>query len=189
MTAALRPPSGGRTAEGTQPGGRSAQGTPPGSRTAEDDKRFRSVFAALPSGVTVLTTSTPQGPTGMTVSAVCSLSLQPRLALACVNTGSATLDAILEHGSFAINILATHAVEVAAAFAHRRSPRERFAGVGHRIERGVPVLSDALAWLTCDVHTTYSGGDHTIVVGAVTDLFRNPGDPLVRHDGRYRVLH
>jgi 3-hydroxy-9,10-secoandrosta-1,3,5(10)-triene-9,17-dione monooxygenase reductase component len=153
------------------------------------DKRFRSVFAALPCGVTVLTTSTPQGPTGMTASAVCSLSLRPQLALACVNTGSSTLVAILEHGSFAINVLGADAAEIAAGFAYRRSPRERFAGVGHRIERGVPVLSAALAWLTCDVHTTYPGGDHTIVVGAVTDLSRNAGEPLTFHDGRYRVLH
>jgi len=164
------------------------QRSPNGLNGAED-RRFRSVFAALPSGVTVLTTSTPQGPTGLTVSAVCSLSLHPRLALACLNTGSSTLDAILEHGSFAINVLGADAAEISAAFAYPCSPRKRFAGVGHRLERGVPVLSDALAWLTCDMHTTYPGGDHTIVVGAVTDLSRNAGDPLVWHDSRYRVLH
>jgi flavin reductase (DIM6/NTAB) family NADH-FMN oxidoreductase RutF len=136
----------------------------------------------------VLTTTTVRGPTGVTVSAVCSLSLRPLLALACVKTASSTLDAILEHGSFAINVLGAEALDISAAFAHPGTPGERFAGVGHRLERGVPVLSAALAWLTCDVHTTYPGGDHTIVVGAVTDLSRVAGDPLVWHDGRYRVL-
>lgn len=161
----------------------------PGGRGPADGGRFRSVFAALPSGVTVLTTSTAQGPTGVTVSAVCSLSLRPLLTLACIKSGSSTLDAILEHGSFAINVLGAGAVDVSAAFAHPGTARDRFAGVDHRLERGLPVLCAALAWLTCDVHTTYPGGDHTIVVGAVTDLSRTAGDPLVWHDGRYRVLH
>ena len=159
------------------------------SSSVADDKRFRSVFSALPTGVTVLTTSTPDGPTGMTASAVCSLSLRPQLAMACINTRSSTLDSILAHGSFAINILGAEAVEISAAFAYRCSPEERFAGVVHRLERGVPVLSDSLAWLTCDVHATHPGGDHTIVVGAVTGMSRDTGDPLVWHDGRYRVLH
>jgi flavin reductase (DIM6/NTAB) family NADH-FMN oxidoreductase RutF len=159
-----------------------------GKLSPADEQRFRSVLAALPSGITVLTTVTPQGPTGMTASSVCSLSLRPQLTLACVSTGSSTLDAILDHGSFAINVLGVDAVELSATFAYRCTPEERFADVCHRLERGVPVLSDALAWMTCDVHTTYPGGDHTIVVGAVTSMSREAGEPLVWHDSRYRVL-
>lgn len=45
-----------------------------------EERLFRSVFGAIPSGVTILTTTTPEGPAGVTASAVCPLSLRPRLA-------------------------------------------------------------------------------------------------------------
>ena len=157
-----------------------------GSRASTED--FRSVFSQLPSGVTVLTTATPEGPVGMTVSAVCSLSLDPLLALACVCSGSSTLRAILDHGHFAINVLAADAGDVSTRFATRRCGQERFEGIGHRWENGVPVLDSAVAWLTCSVHDALPGGDHTILVGAITDLRRADGEPLVWHGGRYRSL-
>jgi 3-hydroxy-9,10-secoandrosta-1,3,5(10)-triene-9,17-dione monooxygenase reductase component len=155
--------------------------------TAEE-RLFRSVFGAIPSGVTVLTTMTPNGPAGMTASAVCPLSIRPQLALVCVNSGSATLRAILEHGSFAINVLDQDSAEISVAFAYYRSQPERFANVAHRSEQGLPVLADALAWAICQVHTTYPGGDHTVVVGAVSHMGRASGEPLVRHGGQYRAL-
>ena len=153
-----------------------------------DERLFRSVFGAIPTGVTVLTTSTRDGPAGMTASAVCSLSLQPQLALACVSTKSATLRAILDHGVFAINVLNRDSAAISAAFACPRSQAERFVNVLHRTRHGVPVLSDALAWAVCQVHSTHPGGDHTMLVGAVTEMARATGDSLVHHDGRYRAL-
>ena len=124
----------------------------------------------------------------MTASAVCPLSLRPRLALACVNSGSGTLSAILDHGSFAINVLGTESAEISAAFSYPCSQRRRFDGIRHRIERGLPVLSDALAWATCELHATHTCGDHVYPVGAVTGMARVAGEPLVHHEGRYRVL-
>jgi flavin reductase (DIM6/NTAB) family NADH-FMN oxidoreductase RutF len=50
-----------------------------------DPDSFRSVLGRFASGVTVLTTRTETTDVGMTVSAFCSLSLQPPLVLACVD--------------------------------------------------------------------------------------------------------
>lgn len=154
----------------------------------EPQRLFRSVFAQLPSGVTVLTTVGPDGPTGMTASSVTSLSLDPLLVLACASTASATLAAISRRGAFGVNVLDEHGQALAAAFARRCHPGEKFAGVRYGVRHGVPVLDDALAWVTCDVTATHPGGDHTILVGAVTGMHRADGEPLVWHDGRYRAL-
>lgn len=154
----------------------------------ETQALFRSVFRQLPSGVSVLTTVSAAGPTGMTVSAVCSLSVDPLLALACVCRGSSTLQAILDHGSFAINVLGADAGAISTRFAAGHGPGDRFGGTGYRWAHGLPLLDRAVAWITCSVHDTLPGGDHTILVGAVTDLDGADGEPLVWHGGRYRRL-
>lgn len=148
---------------------------------------FRSVFARLPSGVTVITTADPDStPHGMTASSVCSLSLDPLLLVACINSNSGTLARMLHNGRFAVNILGERQGEISMHFA---TPGiNRFADVAHHRVDGVPVLDGALAWLTCRVTSKHPGGDHTIVVGEATAMHCDDGEPLVWHDGRYRAL-
>ena len=154
---------------------------------AGDADLFRLIFAQLPSGVTVITTVSAEGePCGMTASAVCSLSLEPLLLLVCVKSTSATLARLLAHGQFAVNILGREHAGLSTRFATSRP--DKFAGIRHHDAGGAPVLDDALAWLSCRVHATHPGGDHTIVVGAVTRMAREEGEPLVWHASRYRVL-
>ena len=51
-----------------------------------DPQRFREVMASFPSGVVVLTAFGDDSlPRGLTVSAFCAVSLQPPLALACID--------------------------------------------------------------------------------------------------------
>jgi 3-hydroxy-9,10-secoandrosta-1,3,5(10)-triene-9,17-dione monooxygenase reductase component len=74
-------------------------------------------------------------------------------------------------------------------FASKRVPAEKFEAVTHRIEHGVPVLDDALAWLACDVHALHPAGDHTIAVGAVSHVFSDPGgEPLLFFRGSWGVV-
>ena len=88
-------------------------------------------------------------------------------------------------GRFGVNVLARHH----EAFAVRATPPEadRFAdldwdaGIG-----GVPLLSDALATLDCEVIAEHPAGDHWIVVGRVDDLrLSDVRDPLVFFAGAF----
>lgn len=163
-------------------------GTVPRTTPQEQrQQRFRHVMAELPSGVTVLTTTSTAGPVGMTTSAVTSLSMDPMLILACLHNRSGTLALILRHQAFAVNVLPETMGDVSGTFAEKPL-LERFAGVPHHYQDTVPVLDDALASITCRVHTTHPGGDHTILVGAVTNTTRHHGQPLLRHRGAYRGL-
>jgi flavin reductase (DIM6/NTAB) family NADH-FMN oxidoreductase RutF len=149
---------------------------------------FRSVFAQLPCGVSVVTTLTPHGPRGLTASSVCSVSLDPLLLLVCINNRSQTLSALLESDRFAVNILRREQTDLSARFAAAHCA-DRFQGLGHEVVDEAPVLSDALAWLTCRVEQALPGGDHTVVIGRVTSLRGSAGgEPLVWHAGRYRAL-
>jgi flavin reductase (DIM6/NTAB) family NADH-FMN oxidoreductase RutF len=160
----------------------------PTPRQAAETARFREVFGRLASGVTVVTTMSPHGPSGLTATAVCSVSLDPMLVLVCIHNGSRTLAALEEADAFAVNILRDHQTDIATVFAAPVPETVRFAATPYRLHHGMPVLDDALAWVTCGVVETYPGGDHTIVLGAVTQMAAGAGDPLIHHSGRYHRL-
>ncbi|MEU6756615.1 flavin reductase family protein [Streptomyces sp. NPDC046685] len=165
---------------------------PPGAtRTSVTAREFKDVLAHLPSGVTVLTTSGPDGTgmAGMTASAVCSLSLDPPMILACAANSSRTLTRIRTTGMLAVNLLREDQAHLARRFADPQLDQDaRFAATAHHLVDGLPVLDDALAWLACTVEATYPGGDHTILTAEVRGLGLGGGPPLLWHNRTFRTL-
>ncbi|MBX5440653.1 MAG: flavin reductase family protein [Solirubrobacteraceae bacterium] len=149
-------------------------------------RAFRASIGQFATGVTIVTASGPRGHAGMTTNAVSSLSLDPILLIACFDNTSRTLPVVRESGRFAVNVLRAGDEDLAAVFASKRVPEEKFEAVTHSVEHGVPVLDDALAWFVCDVHELLPGGDHTIAVGRVTAFDHDPaGEPLLWFRGGY----
>jgi 3-hydroxy-9,10-secoandrosta-1,3,5(10)-triene-9,17-dione monooxygenase reductase component len=142
-------------------------------------------------GVTVVTSCNRAGaPVGTTANAVTSLSLDPPLLLVCLERTSLTLQALREHGAFAVNVLGEDHRDVSAAFA-RRGCDGAWAGVRHyRCATQCPGLSDALGTIDCAVERLYSGGDHEIVIGRVVEIavHGSADAPLVFHRGAYATL-
>ncbi|MCG3754061.1 flavin reductase family protein [Amycolatopsis sp. Poz14] len=133
---------------------------------------FKTIMAAAPGPAAVVTAMGADGqPYGLTVSAVCSVSLAPSLALACLDRGSNTLAAIEETNAFTINYLATGREPVALHFATKSDRKFD----GHRWVRpeggtGGPILLDAAAaHVVCRVEQAVPAGDHIIVVGSVVE--------------------
>ena len=147
--------------------------------------QFRAVIGRFPTGVTVVTAMSPDGPVGMTANAVTSLSLDPLLLLVCFDNTSRTLPIVRESGRFGVNVLAAGQEELARRFAGKLPEPEKFAGVAHTLDDGVPVLEGAHAWLGCDLEQLVPGGDHTIGIGAVKAAEVGVGDPLVWWTGAY----
>jgi 3-hydroxy-9,10-secoandrosta-1,3,5(10)-triene-9,17-dione monooxygenase reductase component len=145
-------------------------------------------MGSLPTGVTVVTASGPDGPAGATANAVSSLSLKPMLMLACLDRGSRTLLAVQAANRFGVNVLHAGQEAVARAFATKAPVADKWEGVDWRERDGIPAIDDTLAWVACDLRDVIAGGDHVIVTGEVTGLETNEGDPLVFHQGRYRPL-
>ncbi len=84
-----------------------------------------------------------------------------------------------------MNILPAEHQHLAAQFA--RSGTDKFARVNHSPSPlGNPVLEKSLAWVDCELHQEYDGGDHTIVVGSVRALSaRADAEPLLFYKGSY----
>jgi 3-hydroxy-9,10-secoandrosta-1,3,5(10)-triene-9,17-dione monooxygenase reductase component len=154
-----------------------------------DEDRFRSVMGHFATGVTVVTGQGPGGPAGMTVNAVCSVSLDPALVLVCFDNSARTLPVVRERGRFAVNVLTREQRELARRFATKEPEEEKFAGVEFELRGGVPVLAGALAWVVCSLRELIAAGDHTIGIGAVEDLRHDSErEPLVWYRGEYRTI-
>jgi len=153
-----------------------------------DPARFRAAMAMLPTGVTVVSAAGPDGPAGATANAVCSLSIEPMLMLACLDRGSRTLLAVQAANNFGISVLHAGQEQTARAFATKAPVAEKWDGVAWSERGGIPAIDDALAWIACDLRDVIAGGDHVIVTGEVSDLATGEGDPLVFSGGEYRPL-
>ncbi|MGB7686463.1 MAG: flavin reductase family protein [Solirubrobacterales bacterium] len=153
-----------------------------------DPPRFRAAMANLPTGVTIVTAGGRDGPAGATANAVCSLSIEPMLMLACLDRGSRTLLAVQAADRFGISVLHEGQEEIARSFATKEPVARKWDGVEWTDRDGVPAIDAALLWLACDLRDVVSAGDHVIVTGEVTDLEVGEGNPLVFHGGEYRPL-
>ena len=155
--------------------------------TVEPDRElFREVFGRFATGVAVVTSATPGASGGMTANALCSLSLDPLLALVCFENNARTLPIVREAGRFGVNVLSSRQEELAEVFASKVPESEKLEGVAHRFEEGVPIIEGALSWVACTLRELIAGGDHTIAIGEVTSMGLGDGEPLLWYAGRYR---
>jgi 3-hydroxy-9,10-secoandrosta-1,3,5(10)-triene-9,17-dione monooxygenase reductase component len=145
---------------------------------------FRRVLGHFPTGVAVVTATTPEGPVGMACNSLASVSLEPPLICICPAKSSETWPKIRETGSFLVNLMHRHQSETAVGFARRGA--ERFSGVEYHVRTSGPALSDSLGWIECLLEAEHDAGDHTIALGRVIGLeARADVEPLVFFRGSY----
>jgi flavin reductase (DIM6/NTAB) family NADH-FMN oxidoreductase RutF len=143
-----------------------------------DAATFRDAMATLAAPLTVLTYHDAWGrPGGLTVSSVCSLSVDPPRVLFCVNQANGGHDAAVGAGRWCLHVLGPDQEDLA----------RRFAGPGDRF-RGLPVTAAATPELPCvatrmelTADGLRDGGDHTIVVARVKRVTGLSGGGLVWH--------
>ncbi|WP_406864105.1 flavin reductase family protein [Streptomyces sp. HUAS MG47] len=132
-------------------------------------KLLRRVCGHFVTGVTVITSGRDEEASGTTVNSFTSVSLDPPLVLFCLHSESRLRRVVEESRAYAVNFLAAEQEPLARAFAGRATASMRNAA--HRPSAtGVPVLDDALAYLSCRLVDTSEVGDHTVFIGEVVDL-------------------
>jgi flavin reductase (DIM6/NTAB) family NADH-FMN oxidoreductase RutF len=91
-------------------------------------------------------------------------------------------------GRFGVNVLGRQHER----FANRAAPpgADRFAGLAWEPgPGGIPLLTDALASLECEIVTEHPAGDHWIVVGQADNLRTSPiNDPLIFFAGAFGAV-
>lgn len=160
-----------------------------------EQRAYRDTIGLFASGVTVITTRLGDVIHGMTANAVASVSLEPTLLLVCVDRRAHLHGLIQRASSFAVNILAADQADLGDHFAGRVKDEAtpttlRFLYGDDGDDGGVPTIAGCLAALRCTVEATYPGGDHTILVGRVTELHigEPTAQPLIWFGGAYHHL-
>jgi flavin reductase ActVB len=146
------------------------------------------VLGRFSSGVTVVTTTGADGSDeGMTVSAFCSVSLDPPLVLICIEKSASVYEALTTAPGFVVNVLSVRQEQIARRFSI--IDIDRFQGVGFtRSSNGYAVLDDVLAVIECRRFSLHQSGDHTIIVGEVEATRAESGTPLLYYRGGYAQL-
>lgn len=152
-----------------------------------DASAFRSLLGRFATGVTIVTARDSESAhQGLTVSAFCSLSLEPPLVLVCIDKTATMYELLTTCERFTVNILAADQEEIARRFATTETTK--FDGIGYSIIEDDAVLDDALAYAQCARINSIVTGDHSIVIGEVRSATVSDGLPLLYFRGGYSSI-
>ena len=134
---------------------------------------FRSAMRHLAGGVSVITVGRGKDITGMTVTSVSSLSVDPPALIVSINRDSSSWPLLKRHGFFGVNILTADQIDIAERFTGKGGLKgaDRFAGAQWITGvSGVPLFVDALAAIECEAEDIVERHSHAIVIGRVLDM-------------------
>lgn len=156
-----------------------------------DTVKFRNFMRQQAGAVTIITVGPVGNRTGLTATAMCSLSDTPPMLLICVNRTASAHAPIKANRSFAVNILAADQEELARRFSTKRLEGEaRFdIDAWRTLATGAPVLNNALVAIDCELAGEHEFDTHSVFIGLIKDgLFREDADPLVYFRGEFRTF-
>jgi flavin reductase (DIM6/NTAB) family NADH-FMN oxidoreductase RutF len=146
-------------------------------------------MGCFPTGVTIVTSWDHGEAVGSTVSAFCSVSLEPPLLLICLDLRNPIRWPVERERIFGVNFLDEEGQSAARRFA--QEPREGvFSDFPYRsAPGGAPQLERAPVFIDCSVHDIHLAGDHIIAVGRGERIeIAAHATPLLYHRGRYQRM-
>lgn len=153
---------------------------------------FRDAMRDLAAGVSIVTVGRGDDISGMTVTSVSSLSVDPATVIVSINRQTSSWPLLQKHGVFGINVLGLEHREISERFSGKDglSGAARFAGAEWiQLASGVPLLAGALVAFDCEVDHVVERHSHAIVIGRVLDLRVSSGSPaLVYWQRQYLTL-
>jgi flavin reductase (DIM6/NTAB) family NADH-FMN oxidoreductase RutF len=157
--------------------------------TASD---FRNAMRQLTGGVSVITAGKGRDISGMTVTSVSSLSVDPPSLIVSLNRESSSWPLVKRYGFFGVNILTSDQIDIAERFTGKGGLKgaDRFAGARWTTRAsGVPLLADALSAIDCEVEDVVERHSHAIVIGRVLDVAVSVRTAALAYwQGRYVAL-
>ena len=151
--------------------------------TSFDERAFRDALGRFATGVTIVTCNGPDGPMGITANSFASLSLDPPLVLWSPAKSSRRYGAFVNATEFAIHIASFDQLDLCRDFAKSSGgPKDTHWEMS---ETGCPYLSGGAARFMCEKHETFDGGDHTIIVGKVSEFYASDENALIFQQGYY----
>jgi flavin reductase len=153
---------------------------------------YRSSMRAVVSGVMIISGRDHDDSSGMTATAVVSLSDDPPLIGIAINKQASVHDLIKGSGLLGINVLSQQHANIARIFADRCNVHgaHRFeSGTWRTHAVGLKILDDAASVLIGSVVDVIDCATHSFFVANVVDCSVREGSrPLLYHDGQFGCI-
>ena len=145
---------------------------------------FKQSMRLLAGGVCIVATNRNGEWHGLTMTAVCSLTMDPPSLIACVNRDAGAHGIMSATRRVSVNVLTHDHLGLAELFSSSRvKGPERFDEKWTGMASGVPALIDALAVLDCEIIQETAVGQHSVFFCEVKNVRLQPdGKPLVHFD-------
>ena len=145
-----------------------------------DPQAFRKVMATWPTGVSVITSMTPEKkPVGILCNSLTSISLVRKLLLWTVDHNSGSYAHWAQAENWAVHFLADDQQGLIERFARKGVP-DKFEGLDYTISSfGTPVLDGVVGRLECRTTDRFETFDHTIIVGEVVAMSSSERAPMI----------
>ncbi len=161
--------------------------------------QYKEAMRSFPASVSVIATGDKENRTGLTATAVCSLSAEPPQIIVCLNAKTGTFNSIKDSQHFSINVLQTEQEELAKCFGGfdpNIVGEQRFSkGCWQEGKLGVPILKDAIVAFECTLVEAVPAQTHFILIGAVKQIHssalttaKTPAPTLLYGDGAFGQL-
>jgi 3-hydroxy-9,10-secoandrosta-1,3,5(10)-triene-9,17-dione monooxygenase reductase component len=153
-----------------------------------DTGQFKQVMSRFASGVTIVSGLEEGEPVGFTCQSFISLSADPPFVAVAPARTSTSWPRIARAGSFCVNVLGDHQLELAQSFAVSGGPK--FEGVDWRPApvTGAPQIEGSLAWVDCHVELVHDAGDRELIIGKVLELGTGEGSPLLFFESKFATV-
>jgi len=145
-------------------------------------KQLIAALGRVASGLFVLTARVSKAETGMLASWVQQCSFEPPQLTVAIRKGREILDSLRAGSAFTLNILDDSQTDMISHFGRGFALGEpAFEGLAIKHHAGGgPVLSEALAYLECQVAARHDVGDHELFVARVVGgRLLGEGQPMV----------
>jgi flavin reductase len=129
----------------------------------------RALFRRWPAGVSVVVTQVEDRRSGLTVSSLISLSLEPPLVGISIALDASLHELLRDAGTWAASFLSGEQEELAKHFARSVPPIALWNGIEVR-DDDPRLLAGAAGWLTARTVDEIRTGDHTFFVGEILSL-------------------
>ncbi|WP_248240001.1 flavin reductase [Microbacterium kunmingense] len=142
---------------------------------AETSAWWRAALGEYPTGVCLVTgVAADRSPVGMVVGSFVAVSEDPPLVGFFAGRRSSTLPVLKESGRFTVSVLADRSESLCRAFA-TKDPGRWEQGAFESSGTGAPRVSDAVAWFDAEIEDVREYGDHSFLVGRITDAGAGSG--------------
>jgi flavin reductase (DIM6/NTAB) family NADH-FMN oxidoreductase RutF len=147
------------------------------------EKELIQTLGKMTYGIYVLTSYYKQKINGMIASWVSQVSYDPPMIMVAIHPNRYSHHLIKKGSYFALHVLAKTQTDLLKRF-KGSDPSAKFDDIQWtRGKTGCPVLGECVAYMECEVETSYSPGNHTLFIGNVRcGRVISKGDPLCTFD-------